>query len=147
MAAAASLAKHAARLEGKLDDPRAVAALAQAAADVEPELRQVAVYALGFFGGEAAAADLCGNGFKPMRDRFVRYNAAVALGRQGDPAAKETLQRDALHRRPRPASSSIPSTTEKQNKIEAIELEALEALQNLAIQRIARTGPIAPSRD
>ena len=55
IAAAASLAKQAARLQGKLDDPRGVSALAQAAAGDDPELRQMAVYALGFFGGEAAS--------------------------------------------------------------------------------------------
>src|SRR4051794_7662003 len=56
IAAAASLAKHAARLEGTLDDPRAVRALGEAGSDpaAEAELRQMAVYALGFFGGEPA---------------------------------------------------------------------------------------------
>ena len=52
IAAAASLAKQAARLDGKLDDAEAVKALGEAAATGEPEVRQMAVYALGFFGGE-----------------------------------------------------------------------------------------------
>ena len=51
IAAAASLAKQAARLDGKLDDEQAVKALGEAAANGEPEARQMAVYALGFFGG------------------------------------------------------------------------------------------------
>ena len=47
IAAAASLAKQAARLDGKLEDDGAVKALAEAAAAGEPEVRQMAVYALG----------------------------------------------------------------------------------------------------
>src|SRR4051794_32594175 len=52
IAAAASLAKHAARMQGKLDDPRPVEALEKASADGDADLKQMAVYALGFFGGE-----------------------------------------------------------------------------------------------
>jgi len=128
MEAAASLAKHAVRLEGKLDDPRAVAALTQAASGDEPELRQVAAYALGFFGGEAARKALRER-LQTDENRYVRYNAAVALGRQGDPAAKETL-REMLSTADLDRVIDISSTTEKQNKIEAIELEALQALQS-----------------
>jgi HEAT repeats len=128
MEAAASLAKHAARLEGKLDDPRAVAALAQAASGEEPELRQVAAYALGFFGGEPARKALRER-LQTDENRFVRYNAAVALGRQGDPAAKATLK-EMLSTADLDRVIDIRSTTEKQNKIEAIELEALQALQS-----------------
>ena len=128
MEAAASLAKHAARLEGKFDDPRAVAALAQAASGEDPELRQVVAYALGFFGGEAARQALRER-LQNDESRFVRYNAAVALGRQGDPAAKETL-REMLSTADLDRVIDITSTTEKQNKIEAIELEALQALQS-----------------
>jgi len=127
-AKAASLAKHAVRLEGKLDDPRAVAALTQAASGDEPELRQVAAYALGFFGGEAARKALRER-LQTDENRYVRYNAAVALGRQGDPAAKETL-REMLSTADLDRVIDISSTTEKQNKIEAIELEALQALQS-----------------
>ncbi len=58
IAAAASLAEHAARLQGKLDDPRAVAALSLAATEGDAEARQVAVYALGFFGGDDAVKGL-----------------------------------------------------------------------------------------
>ncbi len=127
-AKAASLAKHAVRLEGKLDDPRAIAALTQAASGDEPELRQVAAYALGFFGGEAARKALRER-LQTDENRYVRYNAAVALGRQGDPAAKETL-REMLSTADLDRVIDISSTTEKQNKIEAIELEALQALQS-----------------
>ena len=128
--AAASLAKHAARLEDKrkLDDPRAVAALTQAASDEEPELRQVVAFALGFFGGEAARQALRER-LQTDESRHVRYQAAAALGRQGDPAAKETL-REMLSTADLDRVIDITSTTEKQNKIEAIELQALQALQS-----------------
>jgi len=53
----------------------------------------------------------------------------VALGRQGDPAAKETLK-EMLSTADLDRVIDIRSTTEKQNKIEAIELEALRALQS-----------------
>src|SRR5262249_19294907 len=49
ISAAASLAKQAARQEGKLDDPRAVKALGGMATDENPQIRQIALYALGFF--------------------------------------------------------------------------------------------------
>ena len=39
----------------------------------------------------------------------------------------------------------LPSTSEKQNKIEAIELEALQAIQLLVVGRIARACPVAPA--
>ncbi len=128
MEAAASLAKHAARLDGQFDDPRAVAALAKAASDEEPELRQVAAYSLGFFGGDAARQALRER-LQSDDSRYVRYNAAVALGRRGDLAATNTL-REMLSTADLDRVIDIPSTTEKQNKIEAIELEALQALQS-----------------
>ena len=128
MEAAASLAKHAARLEGKLDDPRAVTALSQAASADEPELRQVVAYALGFFSGEDAAKALRTR-LQEDENRFVRYNAGIALGRRGDPSArgilKEMLSTALLDR-----VVDLPSKSEQQNKIEAIELEALQAVQS-----------------
>ena len=54
LAAAASLAKQAARMNGELEDAGAIKALDDAATIGEPEVRQVAVYALGFFGGPSA---------------------------------------------------------------------------------------------
>jgi HEAT repeat protein len=132
-AAATSLAKQAARLNGKLDDPGAVQALGEAAARGEPALRQVAVYALGFFGGPAATGVLRER-VGTDEDRFTRYNAAVALARRGDPAAEATL-REMLSTAELEAVIPLETGTEeqnktvaKQNKIESIELEALEAL-------------------
>ena len=84
----------------------------------------MAVYALGFFGGPPAT-ELLRDRIRDDEDRFVRYNAAVALARRGDPAAEAPSAR--CSRPPTSTrSSSLTSTTEKQNKIEAIELEALE---------------------
>ena len=66
MEAAASLAKHAARLEGKLDDPRAVAALAR-----RPPAKSPSCVRLSLTPWASSAARrrgrLCGNGFRPMR--------------------------------------------------------------------------------
>ena len=57
----------------------------QAATTGEPEVRQVAVYALGFFGGPSATKFLRER-IQSDEDRFVRYNAAVALGKFGTDA-------------------------------------------------------------
>ncbi|WP_250846969.1 HEAT repeat domain-containing protein [Aquisphaera insulae] len=126
MEAAASLARQAARLEGTLEDPRVVAGLSAAAAEGEPELRQVATYALGFVAG-AKATDALRERVRVDEDRFVRYNAAVALGRRGDlvaaPTLKEMLSTADLDR-----VVEAPNADEKQGRVEAIQLEALGAL-------------------
>jgi hypothetical protein len=127
MESAASLAKHAARLEGKLADPQAIVALNQAAAAPEPELRQVSVYALGFFGGEQARGALLER-LGGDEDRYVRYNAAVALGRRGDMAARGTLK-EMLSSADLDRVVDLPNRSEKENKIEVIESEALQAVQ------------------
>ena len=127
IAAAASLAKLGARLDGKLEDEQAVKALGEAAATGEPETRQLAVYALGFFGGNAST-EILRERIKQDEDRFVRFNSAVALGRRGDLAAEGTL-REMLSAPDLSKVIDISSETEKQNKIEAIELEAMGALR------------------
>jgi hypothetical protein len=127
IAAAASLAKLAARHNGQLDDPRAVKALGETAANAEPQLRQMMVYALGFFGGPTAM-ELLRERVRSDEDRFTRYNAAVALCRRGDPAAESTL-REMLSTADLDKVVELTTATEKQNKIEAIQLEALEALR------------------
>jgi HEAT repeat protein len=127
IAAAASLAKQAARLDGKLDDANAVKALGQAAATGEPEAREMSVYALGFFGGDAAS-DYLRQRVKEDDDRYVRYNAAVALARRGDMAAAGTVG-EMLSTADLRKVIDIASESEKQNKIESIELEAMGALR------------------
>jgi len=127
IAAAASLAKQAARMNGQLDDPRTVRALGETAATALPEVRQTAVFALGFFGG-STATQLLRERVREDEDRFVRYNAAIALARRGDPAAESTL-REMLSTADLNRVITLSSATEKQNKIESIELEAIEALR------------------
>ena len=92
VASAASLARHAARLEGRLDDPGTIGALAAAsrAADV-PELRRVAAFALSFCGG-GGTSDVLRERLHDDPDRYVRDNAALALARCGDPTAADALR-------------------------------------------------------
>jgi HEAT repeat protein len=87
----------------------------------------MAVYALGFFGGNSAT-ELLRERVKQDEDRFVRYNAAVALGRRGDMAAAGTL-REMLSTSDLNKVIDLSSTSERQNKVEAIELEAMGALR------------------
>jgi hypothetical protein len=126
IAAAISLAKQAARLEGKLQNAEVVKALGEASDSDDPNLRQTAVYALGFFGGDAAVRIL----HERLKDAdcYTRYNAANALGRRGDPAAKAVL-REMLSPNDLAKVIALESETEKRSKIEAIEVEALQSLQ------------------
>ncbi len=126
IAAAASLAKHGARLDGKLESEVAVKALAESCQASEPEVRQISAYALGFLGGEAASATLRGR--LNDEDRYVRYNAAIALGRQGDPMAVSVF-REILSPQAMAQVIKFETKTETDNKIEEIELEGLESLQ------------------
>jgi hypothetical protein len=126
IAAAMSLAQHAARSQGGLSDPRPVAALAKAGSASSPEVRQMAAYALGFFGGDEASEalrDRLGD-----EDRYVRYNAAVALARRGDPAALATL-REMLTPADLERVVRLETPSESRAKAEGIEMEALNALQ------------------
>ena len=131
IAAAASLAQHAARLEGTRGqaDPEfaaAARALGEASQTGDSELRQMAVYALGFFEGAPAGSILRERLNDP--DLYVRYNAAIALGRRGDAAARGTL-REMLTTADLNKTIKLPTESETRHKIEAIELEALLALQ------------------
>lgn len=132
IAAAGSLAKIAARSHDQLEDAGAVSALTAAASDENSDLRQLAVYALGFFGGEPARQVLRDR-VAADSDRFTRYNAAIALARRGDSAATATLREMLSTSLLNQALASVPdleSESARQNKIEAIELEALQALQS-----------------
>ena len=141
-AAAESLARQAARLRDALDDPRAVRALAAAAQDEHPALRERALFALGFFGGEPAAEALRQR--LGASDPFVRYNAAIPLARRGDPTALPVV-REMLS--PRDLQAAVPralasdARQEVRSKVEAIELEVLKALETSVRQghpRLAR---------
>ncbi len=106
--------------------PAAVAALVRAAGDPEPELRQRAVFALGFCGGQEAKEAI----EKALNDsdRFVRYNAANALARRGDPAAVPVL-REMLSTADLKELVRAESPGETDRRVEALQLEALAALE------------------
>jgi hypothetical protein len=135
ISAAASLAKQAARQDGQLDDARAVKALGEMATDDNPQIRQIAVYALGFFGG-LQADQILRDRIKSDEDRFTRYNIAVALGRRGDPAAESTLREMLTTSDLDKVVQVDPDTAEpntaaaRQKSIETIELEAMDALRS-----------------
>ena len=123
IAAAASLAKQAARLDGKLDDEQAVKALGGAAATGEAETRQMAVYALGFFGGDAATEISSGSGRMKigLSGLMPPWHSAPRRPR-GPGTLQEMLSTNDLSK-----VIDVSRDTEKQNKIEAIELEAMGA--------------------
>ncbi|MGE3818801.1 MAG: HEAT repeat domain-containing protein [Isosphaeraceae bacterium] len=127
IAAAVSLAQWAAREEGALHDANAIAALARAGESGEPAVRQTVAYALGFFGGDAARDALRSRLNDP--DRFVRYNAAVALARRGDESAAPTL-REMLSPSDLETVITLETPSETRAKIESIHLEALGALES-----------------
>jgi HEAT repeat protein len=128
-AAAESLARLAAAQGGGVQDERAAAALAKAATDPEPDLRQLAAFALGFFQGEPVVASL--RQALQDSDRVVRYNAANALARRGDEAAVPTL-REMLTPTQLEDAVRTENAAETQHRVESIHLEALAALEAAA---------------
>jgi HEAT repeat protein len=129
LAAAASLAQHAARMEGTLVDPRAVKALVATKSASSPSVRKVAAFALGFMGGDEATAGL--KSILDDSDRDVRYNAALALGRRDDPAALGNF-REMLSDKDLEVLCNDTPKAERSSKIESIELEALNSLNTAA---------------
>jgi hypothetical protein len=155
LAAAASLARHAARLDGKLDDGRVVAALRGAATAPEfPELRRLGVFALGFCGGRDASEALADRA-RDDADRYVRYNAAIALVRRGDPAAlgplREMLATGELREAVREPDGAAPAEIVETIQIQAV--GAIAASPNIGafaalrpeVEALARSGS-APLR-
>jgi HEAT repeat protein len=126
IAAGVSLAEQAARLDGTLDDPRAVKALAAAKGSDSTEVRKIAAYALGFFGGPDATAALKAAIDDPDRD--VRYNAALALGRRDDLAALGSF-RELLSDKALEFLYKDTPVAERSAKIESLEHEALNSLE------------------
>ena len=126
VAAATSLANLADLARGVHADGTAVAALVQASAVPDPEVRAQASYALGFYpdGGNAALRTRV----EEDEVQFVRYNAAVALTRLGDKAAGRVLK-EMLS--PADLAQLIKRSTPSETKtaIEAVQLEALWALE------------------
>lgn len=125
-AAALSLASHAARMEGKLQDAKTIEAIGETKSSDSADVRKIAVYALGFFGGERATKTLRERLDDPDRD--VRYNAAAALGRRGDLAAKGFLKEMLSTSDLETALASVRDA-ERRGQIEAIEVTALDSIQ------------------
>jgi HEAT repeat protein len=142
IAAAESLARLAAVSGGESRSPRAIDALIRAASDPEPDLRQLAVYALGFHRGDAVDNAL--RAALDDSDRLVRYNAANALARRGDPAAMPVL-REMLSTAELEASVRSENPDETQHRVESIQLEALAALEAAARRgHTSLAGDLAP---
>lgn len=142
-AAAESLARHAARLDGSLDSKDVVTPLAEASRADETELRLLSTYALGFCGGDDAKKALRERMSDSYRD--VAFNAAFALIRRDDPAALDTL-RELLSRSNLEQTIPLESPKEKANRIEAFQIQALKSLQ-AAIRSGGKTLAQAVSGD
>jgi HEAT repeat protein len=74
---------------GSIGDPSAVPGLVAASRHEDPGVRKAAVHALGPFAGEESEAGLVAALADPAPD--VAWNAAIALGRRGDPRARDAL--------------------------------------------------------
>lgn len=125
-AAAESLARQGARLDGKLDASKVIAPLVAAARSDDVELRLRAVYALGFLGGEEAEKALVEH--LKDEDRFVGYNAATALARRDNSQALDLL-REMLDDKALRQVIPLKDEAEIQRKIETIELDVLKSLE------------------
>ena len=75
---------------GAIGEEAAIPELVVLATDEDPGIRKTAVHALGVFRSDEATAALEGALGDPVDD--VRWNAAVALARQGRPAAVPVLE-------------------------------------------------------
>lgn len=126
IAAAESLARQAARQEGKVAEPSVIESLARAAESPESDVRLRAAYALGFCGGDASIAALR----KRLSDtnKDVAYNAAFALIRHDDANALDTL-RELLTESTLQETIRLENANEKLNRIEAFQTQALKSLQ------------------
>ena len=140
--AATSLAEHAARMKGELDDPRAIDALAAVKGSDNEALRTYAVYALGFFGprrdpGPAGLA----RRQRPRRplQRRGRARPPGRHGRGGEPP------RDALGQGPAGAARLVARhrAAEPDRVDRAGRPRRARGLRRV---RQARAGPIAPRR-
>lgn len=126
---ALSLGRLGARASGSLKHEAASEALIGASRDPsEPELRQRAAYSLGYVAGPNVAEALR-RAAAEDEDRIVRYNAAVALARRDDPAALPVL-REMLSTADLTESVKSENLSETRSRVEAIQLEALWALQS-----------------
>lgn len=127
VAAALTLSRLADRLKARVNDDRVLEALGAASRAEDPEVRQRAAYALGFFDRPEARSALQ-RVLAEDEDRTVRYNAAAALARLGDLGALPVL-REMLSPADLAQVIKRPTPSETERQIEAIELEAVWALQ------------------
>lgn len=125
-AAAESIARHAARQEGRIVAENVVGPLAEAARSDEIELRLLATFALGFCGGDASRNALRERLGDSYRD--VAFNAAFALIRRDDASALPTLK-ELLSRTNLEQTIPLESPREKANRVEAFQIQALKSLQ------------------
>ena len=84
-----ALARLAHRLDGRLEDPNVVHDVREHLSDDDPELRELAAFALGFLGDRRAVPALVGS--LDDAERTVRYNAAIALGSLDSAAGLPTI--------------------------------------------------------
>ena len=128
IAAAESLARQAARQDGKITAENVVGPLAKASESEEADVRLRTVYALGFCGGEASSEALR----KRLGDtnKDVAYNAGFSLIRRDDPKAidilKELLTQSTLEQ-----TINLENADEKLNRIEAFQTQALRSLSTV----------------
>src|SRR6266446_2434826 len=108
---------------GAIGDPAALPELVARARDEDAGLRKTAVHALGGFSGEEAKAALLAGLGDATED--VRWNAALALARRGEPAAGPVL----LQMIDRPHLLAVPGSTAEQR--EQVILEAVAAAASL----------------
>ncbi len=125
ISSAESLARQAARQDGKIMAENVVGPLAEASEAEEGDVRLRAVYALGFCGGDQKQIALR----KRLGDtnHDVAFNAAFALIRQDDLATADIL-RTLLNQATLEQMISLENTKEKQNRIEAFQFQALKSL-------------------
>jgi HEAT repeat protein len=126
---------------GAIADPAGFSTLDTALADTDPGIRKTAAYALGGFDGHAAAQQaLLPLVDDPVAD--VRWNAALALARLGDPSGQPVLEQ-MLDRR---LLAQIPDITPEQQEDAMISaLNALVALDvaidGSVLDRLAADDP------
>jgi hypothetical protein len=135
---------------GLLGDPRARPALEPLLESHEPDLRKIAVFAIGRLDGAPGTAEILAPMIHdPVED--VAWNAALALARHGDRRGlallRRMLDRSYLDRVTRPDEQGVPRRLTEAQKEEAM-LTALGSLARLGdasdrapVRRLQETDP------
>ena len=146
IAAAASLAKQAARMNGQLDDARRDQGPGRGRHDRRARSAPDGRLCPGVFRRPVGHGDSCASGSR--RTRTVSsattppWRSPAAAIRPPQATLREMLSTADLNK-----VIELPGDTEKQNKIEAIELEALEALRTSISNGSAGAGQVASPSD